>query len=621
MPGPERGFPTGSASTSDDRLMTSLPLFHINAPAYSVLGSLACGAGLVLLPRFSASGFLDAARRHGATEFNAIGAMLEILMRQPERPDDADTDLRLCYTGPVAHAGSGRRLSSIGSGFASSAATRLSESPYGLIWRKGTRPFGSLGSPRQHPTLGTVNEVRVIDDAGQDVPTGGSGELLLRNPVVTPGYWGMPEETAAAVVDGWLHTGDLVTVNGDDTYTFVARQEGGAAPARAEPVAGRDRGGHRRAPRRARGRRRRGALGADRGRGEGVRRRHPRCRPRLRRAARVGSQASFRVQGAAVLAGCRRTPEDADLAGGQASAAARTPARRVRRRAPRQTRQFRRRRDNSEGQAMTGYRDVDRNRGRNVDQVLGQDLAGDLMGKVGFAELAYWLVALRRPTAGELRCFESVLVALADHGLTPQRPRRTPDPDGCTGVGAGALAAGLLGGGSRFLGVTEDTGRFLSDALGALAESGSPLPDSPAAWDALALDAVRAQRAAGRLVPGLGHTLHKHGDPRTPVLFAIAKEEGLFGPHLQLFEAVGRVHPEVLGRTLPLNGAGACGAALCDLGLPVEILRGFALLARTAGLLGHLAEEMREPIGLDLYAQVEHETVYEPPQGDAGTAR
>ena len=80
--------------------MTSLPLFHINAPAYSVLGSLAVGAGLVLLPRFSASGFLDSARRHGATEFNAIGAMLEILMRQPVRPDDAETDLRLCYTGP-----------------------------------------------------------------------------------------------------------------------------------------------------------------------------------------------------------------------------------------------------------------------------------------------------------------------------------------------------------------------------------------------------------------------------------------------------------------------------------------------------------------------------------------
>jgi crotonobetaine/carnitine-CoA ligase len=218
------GFPFWMGLHADDRLMTSLPLFHINAPAYSVLGSLACGAGLVLLPRFSASGFLDAARRHGATEFNAIGAMLEILMRQPPSPDDADTDLRLCYTGPsptqeFQEAFEERFGLRVVCGYG------LSESPYGLFWRHGTRPFGALGSPRQHPTLGTVNEVRVVDEAGQDVPTGASGELLLRNPVVTPGYWGMPDETAATVVDGWLHTGDLVTVDGDDTYTFVARKK------------------------------------------------------------------------------------------------------------------------------------------------------------------------------------------------------------------------------------------------------------------------------------------------------------------------------------------------------------------------------------------------------------
>src|SRR5262249_57588022 len=95
------GFPYWMELNEADRLMPSLPLFHINAPAYSVLGSLASGAGLVLLPRFSASGFLDSARRHGATEFNAIGAMLEILMRQPPRPDDADTPLRLCPTRPA----------------------------------------------------------------------------------------------------------------------------------------------------------------------------------------------------------------------------------------------------------------------------------------------------------------------------------------------------------------------------------------------------------------------------------------------------------------------------------------------------------------------------------------
>ena len=85
-------------------------------------------------------------------------------------------------------------------------------------------------------------------------------------------------------------------------------------------------------------------------------------------------------------------------------------------------------------------------------------------------------------------------------------------------------------------------------------------------------------------MPGLGHPVHKKQDPRTPVLIRIAEEEGLRGPHLRLFEAIGRVHPQVLNKTLPLNGAGVCGAALADLGLPVDLLRGFALLARAAGL-------------------------------------
>src|SRR4029453_15424675 len=113
-------------------------------------------------------------------------------------------------------------------------------------------------------------------------------------------------------------------------------------------------------------------------------------------------------------------------------------------------------------------------------------------------------------------------------------------------------------------------------------------------------------------VPGLGHNVHKNGDPRTPVLFRLASEEGVLGPHLRLFEAIGRGHPELLGRALPPHGAGVCGAALCDLGFPVETLRGFALLARTAGLIGHLAEEMRRPIGSSIYEDVDRATDYQP---------
>ena len=253
--------------------------------------------------------------------------------------------------------------------------------------------------------------------------------------------------------------------------------------------------------------------------------------------------------------------------------------------------------------------------------LLGQDLAADLMGRVSFGELALWLVTQERPTAAQVRVFEAVLVALADHGFTPTaiaaRLTYLSAPDSVQG----ALAAGLLGGGSRFLGVTEDTGRFLAGALASAGGvGGGTLPGDDAAWDALALAAVRQARAAGRLIPGLGHPVHKITDPRTPVLIAIAEEEGLRGPHLRLFEAVGRVHPQVLGRTLPLNGAGTSGAALADLGLPPSLLRGFALLARTAGLLGHLAEEQRRPLGMDMYLTVDRNAEYQPPSPEPGPA-
>jgi len=174
----------------------------------------------------------------------------------------------------------------------------------------------------------------------------------------------------------------------------------------------------------------------------------------------------------------------------------------------------------------------------------------------------------------------------------------------------GALAAGLLGGGSRFLGVTEDCGRFLAEAL---ARNEGPAPSQDADYDAIAVRSIQAARAAGRFVPGLGHPVHKDTDPRTPRLYEIAEQEDLLGEHLRLFQAVGRVHPEILGRRLPLNGAGVCGAALADLGLPVDLLRGVALLARTAGLLGQLAEERRRPIAMDLYTLVDRFARYVPP--------
>ncbi len=243
-------------------------------------------------------------------------------------------------------------------------------------------------------------------------------------------------------------------------------------------------------------------------------------------------------------------------------------------------------------------------------RLLGHDLAGELIGQITFGELAYWLITKRRPTEQQRTMFEAVLVALADHGFTPTaiaaRVTLLSAPESVQG----ALAAGLLGGGSRFLGVTEDTAVFLDRWITAL----DAVPVDEAGWDDVAVQAVTATKTAGRFVPGLGHPVHKQGDPRTPVLFALARDHDCFGPHLELFAAIGRTHASVLGKTLPLNGAGVCGAVLADSGVPLSVVRGVALLARCAGLLGHLAEEAADPIANDIYMSVDRNADYRPPE-------
>lgn len=245
--------------------------------------------------------------------------------------------------------------------------------------------------------------------------------------------------------------------------------------------------------------------------------------------------------------------------------------------------------------------------------LMGRDLSSELIGKVDFGDLAYQLITLQHPTPGQAAMFNAVLVALADHGFTPTaisaRLTWLSAPDAIQG----ALASGLLGGGSRFLGVSEDTGRFLNQAL---ASVDGDLPTDDAGWDALAATAIKQRRAAGQFVPGLGHHLHKNGDPRVPRLLELAREHDTFGPRLALFVAMGRVAPEVLGKSLPLNGAGACGAVLADLGIPQEMLRGVVLLARCAGLLGQLAEEMRTPIASQIFAHVENGAEFVQPSVD-----
>ena len=249
--------------------------------------------------------------------------------------------------------------------------------------------------------------------------------------------------------------------------------------------------------------------------------------------------------------------------------------------------------------------------------VRGRNLATELMGQVTFTDLAFFLTAARMPTPGETRLFDAALVALADHGLTPSVLAARLTWTGATESLQGAVASGLLGAGNVFLGVVDDTARFLATILAEAARptSGRDGPEGEGEGEgrregkelqAAVERAVRAEIDAGRRIPGLGHPVHKAEDPRTPRLYAIAEDAGIPIPHLTLLRTVAEVHAAATGKTLPINGAGVAGAAFADLGFPPAVVRGFALLARTAGLVGHLAEEMAHPIGRQLWLDVEH---------------
>jgi citrate synthase len=232
--------------------------------------------------------------------------------------------------------------------------------------------------------------------------------------------------------------------------------------------------------------------------------------------------------------------------------------------------------------------------------VRGRDVA-ELMGTMPFGDLAFLVASGHPPSQAESTMFNAILVSLAEHGLTPTALATRLTYTGAPEAVQGAIAAGLLGGGSVFLGPVADTAEFLAGIL-----EGMPIESrSDEALEAAAADAVRVALTEGRRIPGLGHPIHKEVDPRTPRIYQLAEENDLLGAHLRLLQSISFAHSSASGKLLPINGAGAAGAALADLGFPPALTRGFALLARTAGLVGHLAEESEEPIGMRLWKEID----------------
>jgi citrate synthase len=172
-----------------------------------------------------------------------------------------------------------------------------------------------------------------------------------------------------------------------------------------------------------------------------------------------------------------------------------------------------------------------------------------------------------------------------------------------------AVAASLLGAGSRHLGSSEWAAKTLQEALPGAA--GAAVVDD-ATFEAAAVRIVTDHAERGERVAGIGHRTHPDGDPRAVKLFGIAKETGTYGTYCRLLERVAVLAGERAGRPLPPNVTGAIAAIASDMGFRWQITRGFALLGRTLGALGHIQEEMDEPISDELIRNIAKSVDYEP---------
>jgi citrate synthase len=230
-------------------------------------------------------------------------------------------------------------------------------------------------------------------------------------------------------------------------------------------------------------------------------------------------------------------------------------------------------------------------------EVRGRDLAADLMGATSFTAFYFLLTTGRAPTEEQRFFLDVALVAIAEHGLTPtvQAARMTyaADPDALQG----AVAAGILGCGTVVLGTARLCVAQLADALKRIDQGMSP--------DAVAAEVAAAHRREKRTLPGYGHPLHKPLDPRAERILALAAARGVAGRHIDFAVRLTGAAAQAWGKPLPMNVSMAIAAAMLDLDVPPAVIDGIPILARTAGLLAHLAEEAQTPIGFLMAAEGE----------------
>lgn len=231
-------------------------------------------------------------------------------------------------------------------------------------------------------------------------------------------------------------------------------------------------------------------------------------------------------------------------------------------------------------------------------RIRGYDLVEELLDQHDFIDVLCLAILGHFPDERLRKVINNSLVASIDHGLTPSALATRLTLHGAPESLQGAVAAGILGAGSRFLGTVEVAARFQQEAMAQISTQADPSDDE---LRALANSTVAKARAAGRKIPGVGHPIHVNGDPRTLRAIRIAQEDGYYGKHFRFALQLADAAAQALGRPMPLNATGSKAAALLDLGLSPEFGKALTLIGRTAGLIAHAFEERARPIGQDLW--------------------
>lgn len=231
--------------------------------------------------------------------------------------------------------------------------------------------------------------------------------------------------------------------------------------------------------------------------------------------------------------------------------------------------------------------------------IKGLDLCEDLLGKLSLGDMAFLEIMDRRPTDAESKVFNAMALTLVEHGLTPSAIATRMTLAGAPEAMQAAVAAGLCGLGSVFVGSMETAARVLQEAL--------PSSQTRGEITALARNIVMAHVAAKKPIPGIGHHFHKPADPRAGKLFEIARDNGLSGRYVDLMRAVAHEAEQHLGKSLPVNATGAIAALASELGMPWNIVRGVGVIARAIGLVGHIREELKDPLAREIKTRTEEE--------------